>query len=354
MTLDKDIKAFCKNSGTFSIPLIQIEFSVTYKEAARVVDELVGAGEALPLSDELSYEYVSKELVALSNSRKTDDISSESESGDVDSKYMEFRKRHTREQNDKIKREERDEDEDDEDDEETMNRRRREYLERRRRELIARLQEDMDENKDDDDDEDNNLFSDDEDDDDYEEDDSDDGETLQSKLIEILTSENEFGKLLAKALKLCVSEGNIYDEMLSRHLNIQKTVAYEVCFWLYINDFIEKDENKGYKLAVPEALFYSCCIEARERKEHVGTLVDALKRISEQKQREEEDSKIKALILSDISLNRAKAIVKAQGCLMAVQDADNDVCVSIYKNIICKLSNMSDYTFNKLKKQLSG
>lgn len=44
MTLDKDIKAFCKNSGTFSIPLIQIEFSVTYKEAARVVDELVGAG----------------------------------------------------------------------------------------------------------------------------------------------------------------------------------------------------------------------------------------------------------------------------------------------------------------------
>lgn len=351
MTFDKDIKEFCKNSGIFSIPLIQIEFSVTYKEAARVVDELVGTGEALPLSDELSYEYVSKESVASSNSRKAEDFSSASESGDVESKYMEFRKRHTREQNDKIKRQERDEDEDDEDDEDdeaTMNRRRREYLERRRRELIARLQEDMDENKDDD----NDLFSD--DDDDYEEDDSYDGEKLQSKLIEILTSENEFGKLLAKALKLCVSEGNIYDEMLSRHLNIQKTVAYEVCFWLYINDFIEKDENKGYKLAVPEALFYSCCIEARERKEHVGTLVDVLKRITEQKQREEEDSKIKALILSDISLNRAKAIVKAQGCLMAVQDADNDIYVSIYKNIIYKLSNMSDYTFNKLKKQLSG
>lgn len=323
MTFDKDIKEFCKNSGIFSIPLIQIEFSVTYKEAARVVDELVGTGEALPLSDELSYEYVSEECVSPPVCRKCDPISSN-------------------------------EDEEDEDDEETMNRRRREYLERRRRELIARLQEDMDENKDDDDDEDNNLFSDDEDDDDYEEDDSDDGETLQSKLIEILTSENEFGKLLAKALKLCVSEGNIYDEMLSRHLNIQKTVAYEVCFWLYINDFIEKDENKGYKLAVPEALFYSCCIEARERKEHVGTIVDVLKRISEQKQREEEDSKIKALILSDISLNRAKAIVKAQGCLMAVQDADNDIYVSIYKNIIYKLSNMSDYTFNKLKKQLSG
>lgn len=324
MTLDKDIKAFCKNSGTFSIPLIQIEFSITYKEAARVVDELVGAGEALPLSDELSYEYVSEECVSPPVCRKCDPISSN-------------------------------EDEEDEDDEETMNRRRREYLERRRRELIARLHEDMDENNDeDDDDEDNNLFSDDEDDDDYEEDDSYDGEKLQSKLIEILTSENEFGKLLAKALKLCVSEGNIYDEMLSRHLNIQKTVAYEVCFWLYINDFIEKDENKGYKLAVPEALFYSCCIEARERKEHVGTLVDVLKRITAQKQREEEDNKIKALILSDISLNRAKAIVKAQGCLMAVQDADNDVCVSIYKNIICKLSNMSDYTFNKLKKQLSG
>ena len=308
MTLDKDIKAFCKNSGTFSIPLIQIEFSVTYKEAARVVDELVGAGEALPLSDELSYEYVSEECVSPPVCRKCDPISSN-------------------------------EDEEDEDDEETMNRRRREYLERRRRELIARLHEDMDENEDDDDDE---------------EDDSYDGENLQSKLIEILTSENEFGKLLARALKLCASEGNICDEMLSIHLNIRESVAHELCFWLYINDFIEKDENKGYKLAVPEALFYSCCIEARERKEHGGTLVDVLKRISAQKQREEEDSKIKALILSDISLNRAKAIVKAQGCLMAVQDADNDIYVSIYKNIIYKLSNMSDYTFNKLKKQLSG
>lgn len=350
MTLDKDIKAFCKNSGTFSIPLIQIEFSVTYKEAARVVDELVGAGEALPLSDDLSYEYVSKESVASSNSRKADDISSESESGDVDSKYMEFRKRHISEMNDKINREEIDEDEDDEDDEETMNRRRRDYLERRRRELIARLQEDMDENKDDDG---NDLFSEDEDDD--EEDDSDDGENLQSKLIEILTSESEYGKLLARALKLCVSEGNISERMLANYLNIQESTADEVCFWLYLNDFIEQDENKGgYKLAVAEALFYSCCIEAKERKEHVGTLVDVLKCITAQKQREEEDSKIKALILSDIRLNRAKAIVKAQGCLMAVQDADNDIYVSIYKNIIYKLSNMSDYTFNKLKKQLSG
>ena len=43
MALDKDIKTFCRNSGTFSIPLIQLKFSVTYKEAARVVDELVGA-----------------------------------------------------------------------------------------------------------------------------------------------------------------------------------------------------------------------------------------------------------------------------------------------------------------------
>ena len=46
MASDKDIKAFCRNSITFSIPLIQLEFSVTYKEAARIVDELVGAGMA--------------------------------------------------------------------------------------------------------------------------------------------------------------------------------------------------------------------------------------------------------------------------------------------------------------------
>ena len=347
MALDKDIKIFCRNSGTFSIPLIQLKFSVTYKEAARVVDELVGAGEASPLSDELSYEYVCKERGALSNGRKTDDMSSESESGDVDGKDIGFRKGHTGEQNGKTKCEGGDEDE------ETMNRRRRENLERRRRELIAQRQEDMDEENDDDD---NALFSDDEGDEDVKKSDEDnDGETIKNQLIELLTDESESGKLFARALKLCASEGNISEKMLARYLNIQESTADEVCFCLYLDDLLEKDENKGgYRLAVPEALFYSCCIEARERKKHVGTLVDVLKRITAQKQIEEEDSKFNALILSDISLNRTKTIVKAQGCLMAVQDADNEIYVSIYKNIICKLSNMSDYTFNKLKKQLSG
>lgn len=168
MALDKDIKAFCRNSGTFSIPLIQLNFSVTYKEAARIVDELVGAGEASPLADELNYEYIVKERVSPSNGRQSDSMSADSESGDIVSEYRNFLKRHIDERADTIKREE-DDDEDDDADEEEMNRRRREYLERRRRELIARLQAETDEE---DDDKDNNdLFEDEEDEEEDEEDD---------------------------------------------------------------------------------------------------------------------------------------------------------------------------------------
>ena len=154
MALDKDIKAFCRNSGTFSIPLIQLEFSVTYKEAARAVDELVGAGEASLLADELNYEYITKERVAPSNGRKSDSMSADSESGDIVSEYRNSLKRHIDGQADAIKRDEHEEDDNDDADEEEMNRRRREYLERRRRELIARMQEEMAENDEDDDDED--------------------------------------------------------------------------------------------------------------------------------------------------------------------------------------------------------
>ena len=106
MALDKDIKAFCRNSGTFSIPLIQLEFSVTYKEAARVVDKLVGAGEASPLADELNYEYITKERVAPSNDRKSDSMSADSESGDIVSGHRNFLKRYIDEQTDTTKCEE--------------------------------------------------------------------------------------------------------------------------------------------------------------------------------------------------------------------------------------------------------
>ena len=169
MTSNIEMKVFCKSKGKFSIPLIQLEFSVTYKEAARVVDELVGAGEASPLADELNYEYIVKERVSPSNGRKSGSMSADSESGDIVSEYRNFLKRHIDERADTIKREEDEEDEDDDADEEEMNRRRREYLERRRRELIAHLQAETDEEDDDEDNDD--LFEDEEDEEEDEEDD---------------------------------------------------------------------------------------------------------------------------------------------------------------------------------------
>ena len=385
MALDKDIKAFCRNSGTFSIPLIQLNFSVTYKEAARAVDKLVGAGEASPLADELNYEYIVKERVSPSNGRKSDSMSADSESGDTVSEYRNFLKRHIDERADTIKREE-DDDEDDDADEEEMNRRRREYLERRRRELIARLQAETDEE---DDDEDNDDFF--EDEEDEEEDEEDDPfeddefsmtthslfakseeEEMREKISNLLIDEDRNSKLAVAALKLCASEGYVSPWLLCKTQNVDDSTAEFICFWLYVNDFVkrdESDENK-YLLAIPENTFFSCCQEAEERKNSLGHLAGAFKKISDQKQKKEQEervalqkhvnnyqfrkvvrAKLIALVCTDLKMTRTKAITKAEGCLFAAHDIGNDNAVVVYEKVIFELNNMSDYMFNRLKSQ---
>lgn len=385
MASDKDIKVFCRNSGTFSIPLIQLNFSVTYKEAARVVDELVGAGEALPLADELNYEYIVKERVSPSNGRKSDSMSADSESGDIVSEYRNFLKRHIDERADTIKREE-DDDEDDDADEEEINRRRREYLERRRRELIARLQAETDEE---DDDEDNDDFF--EDEEDKEEDEEDDPfeddefsmtthslfakseeEEMLEKIRKLLIDEDRNSKLAVAALKLCASEGYVSPWLLCKTQNVDDSTAEFICFWLYVNDFVkrdESDENK-YLLAIPENLFFACCQEAEERRNSLGHLAGTLKKIGEQKQKKEQEeraslqkyvnnyqfrkvvrAKLIALVRTDLKMTRAKAITKAEGCLCAARDMGNDKAAAVYEKVIFELNNMSDYMFNRLKSQ---
>ena len=385
MALDKDIKAFCRNSGTFSIPLIQLNFSVTYKEAARVVDELVGAGEASPLADELNYEYIVKERVSPSNGRKSDSMSADSESGDIVSEYRNFLKRHIDERADTIKREE-DDDEDDDADEEEMNRRRREYLERRRRELIARLQAETDEEDDDEDNDD--LFEDEEDEEEDEEDDpfeddefsmtthslfaKSEEEEMLEKIRKLLIDEDRNSKLAVAALKLCASEGYVSPWLLCKTQNVDDSTAEFICFWLYVNDFVkrdESDENK-YLLAIPENTFFSCCQEAEERKNSLGHLAGAFKKISDQKQKKEQEervalqkhvnnyqfrkvvrAKLIALVRTDLKMTRTKAITKAEGCLFAAHDIGNDNAVVVYEKVIFELNNMSDYMFNRLKSQ---
>lgn len=411
MALDKDIKAFCRNSGTFSIPLIQLNFSVTYKEAARVVDKLVGAGEASPLADELSYEYITKERVTPSNDRKSDSMSADSEPGDIVSEYRNFLKRHSDERSDTIKREE---DEDDDADEEEINRRRREYLERRRRELIARMQEEMAENDDDededdlfddDDDDDRILINDDDDDDeddddpfgednddeDEEEDDDDnpfedykfsmtahslfaksEEEEMLEKTRNLLIDGDRNSKLAVAALKLCASEGYVSPWLLCKTQRVDDSTAEFICFWLYVNDFIKRDdsdENK-YLLAIPENVFFSCCQEAEVRKNSLGHLAGTLKKIGEQKQKKEQEervalqkyvnnyqfrkvvrAKLIALVRTDLKMTRAKAITKAEGCLCAARDMGNDKAVAVYEKVIFELNNMSDYLYTRLKSQ---
>ena len=393
MALDKDIKAFCRNSGTFSIPLIQLRFSVTYKEAARVVDELVGAGEAAPLADELNYEYIVKERVSPSNGRKSDSMSADSESGDIVSEYRNFLKRHIDERADTIKREE-DDDEDDDADEEEMNRRRREYLERRRRELIARMQEEMTEKDDDDDDDndedDDDIFGDDDDDEDEEDDDDDpfeddefsmtthslfaksEEEEMLEKIRKLLIDEDRNSKLAVAALKLCASEGYVSPWLLCKTQNVDDSTAEFICFWLYVKDFIKRDDSDEtrYLLAIPENTFFACCNEAEERRKSLGHLAGTLKKISEQKQKKEQEeraslqkytnnyqfrkvvrAKLIALVRTDLKMTRAKAITKAEGCLCAARDMGNDKAAAVYEKVIFELNNMSDYMFNRLKSQ---
>ena len=385
MALDKDIKVFCRNSGTFSIPLIQLNFSVTYKEAARVVDELVGAGEASPLADELNYEYIVKERVSPSNGRKSDSMSADSEAGDIVSEYRNFLKRHIDERADTIKREE-DDDEDDDADEEEMNRRRREYLERRRRELIARLQTETDEE---DDDEDNDDFF--EDEEDKEEDEEDDPfeddefsmtthslfakseeEEMLEKIRKLLIDEDRNSKLAVAALKLCASEGYVSPWLLCKTQNVDDSTAEFICFWLYVKDFIKRDDSdeNRYLLAIPENTFFACCQEAEERRNSLGHLAGTLKKIGEQKQKKEQEeraslqkyvnnyqfrkvvrAKLIALVRTDLKMTRAKAITKAEGCLCAARDMGNDKAAAVYEKVIFELNNMSDYMFNRLKSQ---
>ena len=385
MALDKDIKAFCRNSGTFSIPLIQLRFSVTYKEAARVVDELVGAGEAAPLADELNYEYIVKERVSPSNGRKSDSMSADSESGDIVSEYRNFLKRHIDERADTIKREE-DDDEDDDADEEEMNRRRREYLERRRRELIARLQAETDEEDDDEDNDD--LFEDEEDEEEDEEDDpfeddefsmtthslfaKSEEEEMLEKIRKLLIDEDRNSKLAVAALKLCASEGYVSPWLLCKTQNVDDSTAEFICFWLYVKDFIKRDDSDEtrYLLAIPENTFFACCNEAEERRKSLGHLAGTLKKISEQKQKKEQEeraslqkytnnyqfrkvvrAKLIALVRTDLKMTRAKAITKAEGCLCAARDMGNDKAAAVYEKVIFELNNMSDYMFNRLKSQ---
>lgn len=386
---DKEIKTFCRNSGTFSIPLIQLKFSVTYKEAARVVDELVGAGEASPLADELSYEYIIKERVAPSNGRKVVAVFHNSESPDIIGENKEYLQGHGDDQTDGIKRDESEKDEVTDDDEEEENRRRREYLERRRLELMARLRAEMAENCDIEDDEENDDLFDDDDDNDEEEYDNpfeddkfnmtahslfakSEEEELHKKLLDLLIDEERNSKLAVSALKLCAGEGYVSSWLLCKNLGIDENTADFVCFWLYVNDFIRRDvvdENK-YLLDMPESLFFACCHEVEERKKSLGQLASTLKNIGEQKQKKEHEKKISnqrhtnsiqfrkvvrakliALVCTDLKMTRTKAITKAEGCLFAAYDIGNDNAVAVYEKVIFELNNMSDYMFNRLKSQ---
>lgn len=62
-------------------------------------------------------------------------------------------------------------------------------------------------------------------------------------------------------------------------------------------------------------------------------------------------AKLIALVCTDLKMTRAKAIIKAEGCLCAARDIGSDKAVAVYEKVIFELNNMSDYMFNRLKSQ---
>lgn len=371
MASDKDIKAFCRNSGTFSIPLIQLKFSLTYKEAARVVDKFVGAGEASPLADGLSYEYIIKERVASGN------------------EYLENQRelmacmQEEMANNDDEDDDGHDDDEEDEEDEtERENRLRREHLERRRQKLVGRLHGRLSKHREDDEKE-------------SEKDDKDGvadifagtgGNTDESegtdgasadqseyeKLKAFLMDDGNLRNNMVAALKLCAAEGYLTPWLACKNLGIDESSAKYICLMLCIKGFTRRALGIEWKflLNVSEGLFYACCQEVHDRKKSLERLAGVLIGIYEQKRQKEREeaeerrryinsiqlrelarAKLMEFICFNKSITRTKALAMAEGCLRDARDKKNDYSAKIHEKLIVELNNMSNYEFNKLRRR---
>ena len=274
--------------------------------------------------------------------------------------------------------------------EERENSRRLEELERRRRRLQEMRQDDADDadedgeddkTDEDDADEDGDPFADGElDTEDAEETDfslseysggdGEDEEEQRSKLLDLLMDEGRNAKLGTAAMKLCASEGYITPWLLCKNLHIDEETAGFICFWLYLNDYTQSDakDDDKYRMAVPEELFYACCHEAEERKK-AGRPAGYFKSENGQKKkgkgvhrqtaesegfRKAVQEKLFNLLRTDMRMTRAKAIVKAEGCLCAVRELGDDAAAAAYEKLVSDLKAMSDYRFHQLKKQLMG
>lgn len=371
MASDKDIKAFCRSSGTFSIPLIQLRFSLTYKEAARVVDEFVGAGEASPLADGLSYEYIIKECVA-------------SDGNEYLERY--HQQLMARMQDEMANNDEEDDDgyeEDEEDGAERENSLRREYLERRRQELVERMHGQLGRHREDDEKESEkdgkdgvaDIFADIGGNTDESE--GTDGASADlseyEKLKAFLMDEGNLRNDMGAALKLCAAEGYLTPWLVCKNLGIDESSAKYICLMLCIKGFIVSvpDGEGKFLLNMPEGLFYACCQEADDRKKSLERLAGVLNGIYEQKRQKEWEeaeerrryinniqlrelarAKLMEFICFNRSITRTKALAMAEGCLFVARDMKNDNVAAVYEKVIFELDNMSNYEFNKLRRRL--
>lgn len=266
-----------------------------------------------------------------------------------------------------------DDDEDDDDDEEDENMARRFELLELQRERIEQMIKEIGGSRDSDDESEEDEEEDDDEDIPFFEDDEEDSEetSMHKELLDLLTDKSKKGKLMASALKICANEGYISPKLLSKALHIEESMATLACYWLDSRNFVKSSgkEHDKFVMAVPRTLYLLCCHEAENCRDAAGrtdfkkTEENSGKRGGRLPLRKRTDNnqfkqlvrtKLIELIRSDRRMSRAKAITKAEGCLCAARDIGNDAATTVYENMLFDLNSMSDYMFNRLKKQILG
>lgn len=179
---------------------------------------------------------------------------------------------------------------------------------------------------------------------------------LAMHLRAMLASDSSRDKLSVAMLKLCASEDNVTFKKICSSLGISSKDCISISNELLWRGFLEK-KGSYYVLAMSESLFFKCCEEAKN-----GTSVQSAAEDTAEVQESGGDDaalgegdvneSLLALLRTDLTMTRAKAITKAEGCLFAATEGHNKAAMLAYLKMLNALNNMSDYMFNQLKRKL--
>ena len=250
-------------------------------------------------------------------------------------------------------------------DEAELLRRRREYLERRRMELIRRIQ--MEDEEDDDCREDAESAG-------YDDDDDDNDSELKAKLRTLMADASPEGKDKLSIVRYAVEHGSVTVQTLIHELGFSEKNAREMIRKLNAEGILGNRGKTGYPSLISYDLYIECraAHESSENKREQtdpndpddvdtedGRDEDGREASNEENAASDDfEEKVRvcleALIFDDLTLSRAKALLKARGALFVANRIGAEGLISIYDAIVQALDCMTDYQFLRLRTQLSS